>query len=630
MDSELLGLKERVEIALEIGESYYREFKTALAIEVEGVGENRVKKPKPRDIKEVCQDVAKTLVAFANADGGELFVGVEDDNSVTGLPYPDEKNNILLKAPSTHVHPDIPLPIKRATLIHYEGLKVAYFSVEKGSKYVHLTAKGECFQRKDRESVPTASEHIRFLREEEVSREYDRQFVDLAYISDLDLQLVSTVAQHVSKTMSPEKFLQYLELAEFDGDRLRLRRAALLLFAKNPLKWHPRCQVRILRVKGTEEKTGVDFNVEEIAEVSGNIFTLIEASWETLRPNLTETRFSKDALFKTQIIYPELACKEALINAITHRDYSIEGRGIEIRVFDDRLEVLSPGKLLSSITIKDLQELKGVHQTRNTYIGRVLREFGYIRELGEGIRRIYDLMKSNELIPPKIESPNKSFIVSLFYKHIYSKEEKLWLDHFEKLNLSREQKTVVRLGLDGQLISPKQIWESVGIVDTEYYRQLIESLAKLNILITEIPRIKAQTIAQKKSISVKDVPRFKIMVPTEPRPATTPPKVKPSGGTPVKPSAIQPDRAPTDPSDYAKIYVGNLDYSVTEQQLRAFFAAFGEVSDAHIPIDFHTKTSRGFGFVEFEQDAVAKKILADKQPKYLAGRRLYIQGYKKQ
>ena len=630
MDSELLRLKERVEIALEIGESYYREFKTALAIEVEGVGENRVKKPKPRDIKEVCQDVAKTLVAFANADGGELFVGVEDDNSVTGLPYPDEKNNILLKAPGTHVHPDTPLPIKRATLIHYEGLKVAYFSVEKGSKYVHLTAKGECFQRKDRESVPTASEHIRFLREEEVSREYDRQFVDLAYISDLDLQLVSTVAQHVSKTMSPEKFLQYLELAEFDGDRLRLRRAALLLFAKNPLKWHPRCQVRILRVKGTEEKTGVDFNVEEIAEVSGNIFTLIEASWETLRPNLTETRFSKDALFKTQIIYPELACKEALINAITHRDYSIEGRGIEIRVFDDRLEVLSPGKLLSSITIKDLQELKGVHQTRNTYIGRVLREFGYIRELGEGIRRIYDLMKSNELIPPKIESPNKSFIVSLFYKHIYSKEEKLWLDHFEKLNLSREQKTVVRLGLDGQLISPKQIWESVGIVDTEYYRQLIESLAKLNILITEIPRIKAQTIAQKKSISVKDVPRFKIMAPTEPRPATTPPKVKPSGGTPVKPSAIQPDRAPTDPSDYAKIYVGNLDYSVTEQQLRAFFAAFGEVSDAHIPIDFHTKTSRGFGFVEFEQDAVAKKILADKQPKYLAGRRLYIQGYKKQ
>jgi len=629
MDSELLRLKERVEIALEIGESYYREFKTALEIEVEGIGENRVKKPKPRDIKEVCHDIAKTLVAFANADGGELFIGVEDDNSVTGLQYTDEKNNIILKAPTTHVHHDTPLPIKRATLINYEGLKVAYFSVEKGSKYVHLTSKGECFQRKDRESVPTASEHIRFLREEEVSREYDRQFVDLAYISDLDLQLVSTVAQHISKTMSPEKFLQYLELAEFDGDRLRLRRAALLLFAKNPLKWHPRCQVRILRVKGIEEKTGVNFNVEEIAEVSGNIFSLIEASWDTLRPNLTETRFSKDALFKTQIIYPELACKEALINAITHRDYSIEGRGIEIRVFDDRLEILSPGKLLSSITIKDLQELKGVHQTRNTYIGRVLREFGYIRELGEGIRRMYDLMKSNELIAPKIESPNKSFIVSLFYKHIYSKEEKLWLDNFEKLNLSREQKTVVRLGLDGQLISPKQIWDSVGIVDTEYYRQLIESLTNIGILITEIPKIKAQNTARKKSISVKDVPRFKIIAPTESKPTTKSPKLKIIGRPLVKPSVIQPDMVSTDTSDYSKIYVGNLDYSVTEQQLREFFSEFGDVSDASIPVDFYTRTSKGFGFVEFDQDTVAKKILADKQPKYLVGRRLYIQEYKK-
>ena len=209
--------------------------------------------------------------------------------------------------------------------------------------------------------------------------------------------------------MSPEKFLQYLELAEFDGNRLRLRRAALLLFAKHPTKWHPRNQVRIFRVKGTEEKTGENFNVHEVGETSGNCFQINEQSWEMLRPHLTETRFSKDAIFKTQIIYPEAACKEALINAITHRDYSLEGRGIEVKIFDDRLEIISPGKLLSSLTIKNLEELKGVHQSRNTYISRVLREFGYIRELGEGMRRIFELMESNDLVKPKLESPNKTF-----------------------------------------------------------------------------------------------------------------------------------------------------------------------------------------------------------------------------
>lgn len=411
-----MKLKERVDIAIEIGESYYREFKSTL----EGAPNQKT----PRDTREVCYDIAKTLVAFANADGGELFVGIEDDNSVTGLPYPEDKISVILKAPENNVMRETPLPLKRASLIDYNGKKVAYFSVEKGSKYIHLTSKGECFQRKDRESVPTASELIRFAREEEVSREYDRQFIDLSGISDLDLQLVNSVAQNISKTLSAEKFLQYLELAEFDGTRLRLRRSALLLFAKHPTKWHPRNQIRILKIKGTEEKTGENFNVEEVGETIGNIFTLYEQSWELLRPNLTETRFSKDAIFKTQIIYPELACREALINAITHRDYSLEGRGIEVKIFDDRLEIISPGKLLSSLTIKDLEELKGVHQSRNTYIARVLREFGYIRELGEGIRRIFDLMKSNDLVEPKIESPNKSFIVTLYYKSVFTKEKK--------------------------------------------------------------------------------------------------------------------------------------------------------------------------------------------------------------
>ena len=207
---ELLRLKERVDIAIEIGESYYREFKSAL----EGPPDSKT----ARNIKEVCYDIAKTLVAFANADGGELFIGIEDNNIVTGLPYSDDKNSLILKAPESNVLNETPLPLKRASLIDYNGKKVAYFSVEKGSRYVHLTLKGECFQRKDRESVPTASELIRFAREEEISREYDRQFADLANVSDLDVDLLNNVSQSIFKSMSPEKFLQYLELAEFDGN----------------------------------------------------------------------------------------------------------------------------------------------------------------------------------------------------------------------------------------------------------------------------------------------------------------------------------------------------------------------------------------------------------------------------
>lgn len=597
---EHLKLKERVDIALEIGESYFREFKSA----VEGIAENK----KPRDLKEVCYDIAKTLVAFANADGGELFVGIEDDNSITGLPFTEDRISVILKSPINNVLKDTPLPIKRASLISFNEKKIAYFSVEKGAKYVHQTSKGECFQRKDRESVPTALESIKFSREEEQSREFDRQFIDLATINDLDINLIVSVcqSQNILKSMSPEKFLQYLELAEFDGNRLRLRRATLLLFAKNPTKWHPRSQVRILKIKGTEEKTGEDFNVQEAGEVSGNVFQLIESSWELLRPHLTETRFSKDAKFKTQIIYPELACREALINAITHRDYSLEGRGIEVKIFDDRLEILSPGKLLSSISIKDLEELKGVHQSRNTYIARALREFGYVRELGEGIRRIFEVMQSNDLIKPQIESPNKSFIVSLYYKFVFTKEEKLWLDNFESLQLSREQKTIVRLGINGRLISAKEVFEQVGIESEDYYRILIESLRNLNILVNELTR--AQVANLKRTYgSNKNVPRYKIIFPN---------------------SAITISKENKDTSEYAKVYLTNLPYNATEKDIENVFNKFGEISDIVIPKDFITGKSRGFAFLEFEKTESSNLALNNKLSIILNGRKIFVQAYK--
>jgi len=600
----LLRLKERVEIAIELGESYYREFKSGY----EGPPMDK----KPRNFKDICYNVAKELVAFANADGGELFIGIEDNNIVTGLPHNDERLFAILDASVNNILKDTPLPIKRKNIIDYNGKKVIYFSVDKGTKFIHQTSKGECFKREDRDSVPTAADSIRFVREEVSSRQYDRQFEELATVTDLDLSLVQTVAEECTKikNISPEKFLQYVELAEFDGDRLRLRKAALLLFAKNPNKWHPRSRVRILRVNGTEEKTAPGYNVTEVADVSGNIFQLAEDSWDALRPALSETRYSNDGLFKTQVIYPEPACREALINAITHRDYSLEGRGIEIRIFTDRLEVLSPGKLLSKLTIEDLKELKGAHETRNTYLARVLREYGYIRELGEGIRRMFELMKSNELIEPEISSPNKSFIVTLSYKFIYTKEEKIWLDYFSNLNLSREQKTVVKLGINGRLISPKEIFDNVGIIDTDKYRKLVESLDELGILNREVSSPQAQSLAKKNKISKKSVGRYKILHPDFDK---------------KRMANIQ----EKDESDYAKIFVGGLDWHVEEDDIENKLSKYGEISEIIIPKNSFTGKSRGFAFVEFESNESAKKAINSEDKLFINERKVYIQKFKK-
>src|SRR5215212_7824814 len=265
----------------------------------------------------------------------------------------------------------------------------------------------------------------------------------------------------------------------------------------------PRLQVRIIKIDGTELGSGHTFNVTSDNEVTDNIVNLIEASWDLLRPHLTETRIAEDAVFRAQIIYPELACREALINAVAHRDNSIEGRGIEVHVYSDRLEVVSPGALLSSISLLDLQQLKGVHQSRNSLVARVLRELGYMRELGEGIRRIYELMSQNDLTEPDLSSDTTTFRIALHHRFIYPQEVKLWVDAFAEHELTRDEKTVVRLGYDGHVISPQEIWDAVGIVDTDYYRQLLESLREKNLLYRKISANKAFQVAKNKRTSKK-------------------------------------------------------------------------------------------------------------------------------
>jgi ATP-dependent DNA helicase RecG len=596
-----LRLQERVQLAVSLGESHFREYKSAFA----GPPNARV----ARDIKDVCADVARTLVAFANADGGELLVGVEDDGEITGIAKADYADG-LLTAPGTHVHRDTPLPTTRTAKVELNGKVVVYFSIPKGTEYVYLTSDGRCLQRRDRESVPIPSESIVLARSERTSREYDRAFVDGASVDDLDLTLVYHVANRISKGMSAEKCLQHLELAEFDGFRFRLRRAALLLFSRKPTKWHPRSQVRLLKINGTELKSGEAYNVTADQEVTDNLLTLIETSWDLVRPYLTETRLSAGALFRTQIIYPEAACREALINAIAHRDYSIEGRGIEVHVYDDRLTIISPGSLLSSISLNDLQKQLGVHQSRNSFVARVLREIGYMRELGEGMRRIFELMKSNDLAPPDLASDNASFAITLHHRYLFSREEKLWLEKFSAFNLTREQATVVRLGYSDHVISPKEIWDSVGIVDTDAYRRLIESLIKLGIMKKTLDTRAATVQARKRKVQKKSLPRYYIVPPTTSHPD---PQVSPEIAA-----------EEVDESEYVRVFVGNIPYEVTEEDVSKVFEQFGEVSSVFIPLTY-SRRNKGYAFVEFDRPEAAQKALDASGSIVLGDRRIYIQ-----
>ena len=189
------------------------------------------------------------------------------------------------------MHPDTPLPSPARRRVELEGHVVLHIMVEKSARHVHITNAGRCLQRRDRESIPVASEQIHFERQEQLSREYDRQFVDGADLFVAQSRSTNTSRKRTCIRSLAEKLLQLLGLADFVGDSVRLRRAALLLFANDIPRWHPRCEVRILRIDGTELRTGKDYNVIRDEVVTGPIFALMAQAWEALRPHLIQTRF---------------------------------------------------------------------------------------------------------------------------------------------------------------------------------------------------------------------------------------------------------------------------------------------------------------------------------------------------
>ncbi|MEG8039454.1 hypothetical protein QP166_08890 [Sphingomonas sp. LR60] len=146
--------------------------------------------------------------------------------------------------------------------------------------------------------MPISVEEIQYTRAERISQEYDRAFVDNATVNDLNPTALEALANQISKGTSKEKCLQFLGLADFASGTLRLRRAALLLFAIDVTRWHPRSQIRILRVAGTRLETGEHYNVYSEDQVQGNVVEIVETAWDKLRPYLVQTKLSHSARFE--------------------------------------------------------------------------------------------------------------------------------------------------------------------------------------------------------------------------------------------------------------------------------------------------------------------------------------------
>jgi len=398
------------------------------------------KRPKRRDARSVARDVAETLAAMANADGGTLALGLENDGTPSGVDYPQDRLGVILRAAERNVRPAVKTHYQWADL---DETKVLIFEVD-WSPEVHQLSDGRYLLRVWDQNLPFPASDIAAMKEGKRRKVIEGKFVGDASVNDLDKNLFDQIRQKTGFEFSDEELLQHYRLAEPRNGRLILSLAALLLFAKDPLHWQPACYVDFVKWQGTERRFGTELNVIKRARIEAPLLTLIEQTFTTVWPHIRERQRLVDLFFEERFEYPTFAWQEAVINAVAHRDYGLQGTPIEIWIFDDRMELRSPGVLVEPVTVERLQRRERIHASRNPRLVRVLTDMGYMRELGEGVPRMFEVMEREGLKPPEFRiEAGAVFTVILNNTPVYPPETMQWLKQFEGQGLNPNQRRLL-------------------------------------------------------------------------------------------------------------------------------------------------------------------------------------------
>ncbi|GAA5482172.1 hypothetical protein Hsar01_01389 [Haloferula sargassicola] len=395
-----------------------------------------------------------------NAGGGVLVYGIADDGTVEDLHQgggflssdpPD------LDAYRKLVHDFIKPPaiIEREEVFLSGGELVFLYHVDQD--YERL------FQRSDNEAVylRVADDNKGPLNREEVGKlEYNRGirvFEDEVREDfdpgDLDRALCESYREAVRYEGPFPDLAVKRHLAVRRDGAVKYKNAAILLFAKDPEAYIRNATVRYVRYEGTERRSGSEFNVIKDQRFEGGIPALIRELETFLEASFRDYYFldMEKGRFLRVPEFPKDAWLEGVVNALCHRSYNIQGNPIMIRHFDDRLEIANSGPLPAQVTVENIEHERFA---RNVRIARALSDFGYVRELNEGVPRIYRAMREFTLEKPEYSVDGTTVTLTLRNK-VSDHKETILADVFDEIEsdwplLNASQQRLIQLLFERQ------------------------------------------------------------------------------------------------------------------------------------------------------------------------------------
>jgi ATP-dependent DNA helicase RecG len=354
------------------------------------------------------RSLADTLVGFANADGGTVVVGLHD-GAVEGTSGSAPRRNAQMQANIDFCVPPVRSQHRLVDCVDEKGAPSQLLVIEVAAgEVVHANAKDEVYLR-----VGDENRRLSFTQRQELlfdkgQATYETRPLAGASMEDLDRSLLEGYAEAVGARDS----VRLLRARGLAADS-ELTVAGVLLFAATPQEFMPEAFVRVLRWRGKERGSGARQQLIEDVRVDGPIpEQLHEARLHVQRLQPTRRALQEDGRFGTVPLVPEDAWLEGVVNAAVHRSYSVAGDHIRVEIFDDRMEISSPGRFPGLV---DLSEpLTTVRFARNPRIARVCADLNFGQELGEGIRRMFDEMRQAGLNDPAYRQTSGSVELTLF------------------------------------------------------------------------------------------------------------------------------------------------------------------------------------------------------------------------
>ena len=400
--------------------------------------------------KGVSGEVTTAVAAMAMTHGGLLIHGVADDRTIVGCPLSQNtREQITRRAAECDVEVKV-----RSLRVGDRELTITAVPVV--SDRIVTTPNGRLLRRRGSQSVPLRGEAMARFVTARGNRAGEDESEKVAEATHFDLDSVNvTLAAEGRARVERSQVLR--ALADLGVARPAppgppvVLRAAVVLFAVDPRAFLRGAAVQLVRRFGVGPAPGPTAEREEYA---GPLVPTVERCLQFIDRH-TRTIEAVVGLKRERLPeYPVEALREAVTNALAHRDYQLLNATVDVTVWDDRVEIRSPGSLPGHVTEENIRT---EHYSRNPRVMRVLKTLGVVEEYGEGVSRMFEAMERRLMDPPRIEATPESVTVTLSNRQAVPVADQFWLQRFQGQDLTNHERQALVVARQQGAVTPRAL-----------------------------------------------------------------------------------------------------------------------------------------------------------------------------